>query len=312
MSDRSKLLRFLVPIVLLIGVAVWWGTTGVWVVQQDEQGVVTRFGKVDRVVQPGMQFTLPAPFERLERVRTTEVRIMPVGYKLRDDVLGIPPLAEEIQWLTGNTNIVEMKLMLQYVISDPARYLFRVADLPSGESPDFAIRKAAESVLTRLVGEMAIDDVLSIGKAKLQATARSEIQEQIELLQLGVTLVAVNILEANPPAEVRGAFNDVINAYADGERQKTQADGYRRKTLPGERARADQIEQEAQIYAKERIEAAKGVAARFAAMATEVKAAPRVSRLRLWLETVEAFLARGERIVYDDTAEQPFRLRVTK
>ncbi len=307
-----RFVRWIGGIVVLAALGTWWGTTGVWVVQQDEQGVVTRFGKVERIVQPGMQFTLPAPFERLERVGTTELRIMPVGFRLRDDVLGIPPLDTELQWLTGNTNIVEMRLMVQYVVSDPVRYLYRVAELAEGGSPDFALRKAAEAVLTRLVGQMTIDEVLSTGKAALQGQARVETQALIDQLELGVMIAAVNILEANPPGEVLGSFKDVINALADRERQITQADGYRRKTLPREKARADQIRQEAEIYANRRTESAKGTATRFAALAQEVQAAPSVSRVRLWLETLESILAGGERIVYDARSEAPFHLRISR
>ena len=134
---------------LLLALIAHVAVTGVWVVQQNEQGVLLRFGRVRSVLPAGMHFILPYPLETMRLVRTTEVRTMSVGFGYHeDDQPGQAELEEEVQWLTGDTNIVEMQTAIQYIIKSPVEYLFRVADFSDGQPRDVALRKAAESVLT--------------------------------------------------------------------------------------------------------------------------------------------------------------------
>jgi modulator of FtsH protease HflK len=291
--------------------------TGIWTVQQNEQGVVLRFGRATRVCPAGIQFILPFPIETMEIVRTSEVRTLSVGFEVAE--VGSSPgiSGEDLQWLTGDTNIVEIKAVVQYVIKDPTAYLFGVSALSrqtvSGEEildRDFVVRAAAESVLTSLVAGMRVDDVLSVGKTRLQEETRTGTQVLLDRLGrgLGVQVLTVNIVEGNPPAEVIAAFNDVSSARADKDRAVSEADGFSKDLLPKARARADGVVREAEMYESLVVNAARGSAERFRALAREVRLAPEVSRRRLWQEGVEEALAAARIVVYPSGGDSEFVL----
>ena len=283
--------------------------TGVWVVQQNEQGVVLRFGRVRSILPAGMHFILPYPLETMRLVRTTEVRTMSVGFSYQEDDLMDPAAVEdEVQWLTGDTNIVEMQTAIQYIIKSPVDYLFRVADFSDGQSREVALRMAAESVLTSLVARMKVDDVLSSGKARIQEESRVSIQELVDAMRLGVQVVSVNIVEDNPPPAVIAAFNDVSSAKADRQRLMSVADGYAKDLLPRARAQANRIRQEAEIYRSEVVNEAHGAAQRFVSLAEQVRSSPQVSKERMWLEMVEKTLSRARMIVYPRKPGRNFTL----
>ena len=283
--------------------------TGVWVVQQNEQGVVLRFGRVRSILPAGMHFILPYPLETMRLVRTTEVRTMSVGFSYQEDDLMDPAAVEdEVQWLTGDTNIVEMQTAIQYIIKSPVDYLFRVADFSDGQSREVALRMAAESVLTSLVARMKVDDVLSSGKARIQEESRVSIQELVDAMRLGVQVVSVNIVEDNPPPAVIAAFNDVSSAKADRQRLMSVADGYAKDLLPRARAQANRIRQEAEIYRSEVVNEAHGAAQRFVSLADQVRTSPQVSKERMWLEMVEKTLSRARMIVYPRKPGRNFTL----
>lgn len=299
---------YLLPL-LLVALIVHMAVTGVWVVQQNEQGVLLRFGRVRGILPAGMHFILPYPLETMRLVRTTEVRTMSVGFSYQEDAEPDPSaLEEEVQWLTGDTNIVEMQTVIQYIIKSPVDYLFRVADFSDGRPRDVALRKAAESVLTFLVARMKVDDVLSSGKARIQEESRVLIQELVDGMGLGVQVVSVNIVEDNPPPNVIAAFNDVSSAKADRQRLMNVADGYAKDLLPRARAQAHRIRQEAEIYRSEVVNAARGGAQRFLKLAEQVRTSPQVSKERMWLEMVEKTLSRARMIVYPRKPGRPFTL----
>ena len=299
---------YLLPL-LLVALVVHAAVTGVWVVQQNEQGVLLRFGRVRSVLPAGMHFILPYPLETMRLVRTTEVRTMSVGFNYHDDdELDQAEMEEEVQWLTGDTNIVEMQTAIQYIIKSPVDYLFRVADFSDGQPRDVALRKAAESVLTFLVARMTVDDVLSSGKARIQEESRVQIQELVDDMGVGVQVVSVNIVEDNPPPNVIAAFNDVSSAKADRQRLMNVADGYAKDLLPRARAQANRIRQEAEIYRSEVVNAAHGAAQRFVALAEQVRTSPQVSKERMWLEMVEKTLSRARMIVYPRKPGSTFTL----
>lgn len=302
---RAWYLLPLLFVVLIVHMAV----TGVWVVQQNEQGVLLRFGRVRSVLPAGMHFILPYPLETMRLVRTTEVRTMSVGFSYHeDDQVDQAELEEEVQWLTGDTNIVEMQTAIQYIIKSPVEYLFRVSDFSDGQPRDVALRKAAESVLTFLVARMKVDDVLSSGKARIQEESRVLTQELVDDMGLGVQVVSVNIVEDNPPPNVIAAFNDVSSAKADRQRLMNVADGYAKDLLPRARAQANRIRQEAEIYRSEVVNAAHGAAQRFVALAEQVRTSPQVSKERMWLEMVEKTLSRARMIVYPRKPGSTFTL----
>lgn len=279
----------------------------VWRIDRTERGVVVRFGRAVRVAPPGVCLTLPWPLERVVRVQATQVRTTEVGFapEGRPALTGTP---SESQWLTADTNIVELRLLVQYVVEDAAAYLFRVAR--SG-GDDAVVRPVAESVLTVLVAGMKIDDVLAAGKSEIARRARAGIQSSLDELGLGVRLVGLNIADAAPPAQVIGAFNDVTSAASDAEREVDQADGYRRDLLPTQRAKANRAEQEARQEADRVVNEARARTQRFLALLAELRRAPEATRRRIWLEAVTELLSRGQRTVYP-AGQGRFRYRIVE
>ncbi len=296
------------PLILLAACVLYSCLTGIWMVRQNEQGVVLRFGRAVRTYPAGMHVTLPYPIETLRRVRTTEVRTLPVGFKFRDQVRGIPPSPAERQWLTGETNIVELKVVIQYRVKAPVDYLFGVADFRDGRGRDFALVKFVESVLTVLMGKVPVDEALSSGKAYLQEETRQRARRLADAIHLGLQIASINIVEVNPPPEVIAAFNDVSSAKADRERIVSEADAYAKDLLPRARAQANRTLQDAEIYRSERVNTARGASERFLKLAAEVQAAPEISRRRLWLETLEAVLSKADVVVYPRPKDGAFRM----
>jgi membrane protease subunit HflK len=281
--------------------------TGIHTVPENETAVVTTFGRFSRIAPPGIRVTLPWPVERLTRVVTGEIRRMPVGFRMTDRLRSLPPRPEEVQWLTGDTNIVEIQTEVQYLVIDPVKYLFEVADLED-RPREFVLRKIAESVLTEAVARMPVDDVLSAGKARLQAVGLREIQRMVDEIGLGLQVQSVNIVEADPPAEVIAAFNDVSSAVADKQRRLNEADGYAKNLLPAARAEANRLMATADIYRSETVAAAKGDAESFDLLREKVAVAPEVSKRRIWLEALEEVLSRPRKVVYPRRPGERFKV----
>ncbi|MEM7202933.1 MAG: FtsH protease activity modulator HflK [Planctomycetota bacterium] len=285
--------------------ALW---SSIWTVGRDERGVVTRFAAVQREVGSGVHLTLPWPLESMTRVATTQVRTVTIGAAAGS----FGSSQEEAEWLTGDTNIIEMRIAVQFVVDDPAAYLYSVADFRDGRAREAALDLAVRAELTRLVARTRVDEALSTGKAELQREARIGVQKLIDDLRLGVRVLAINIAEARPPLAVISAFNDVASAESDRERLITEADGYRRDLLPTARSKANQLVQDALVDRDEAVNRARGAAARFGAVAAEVRGQPKLARQRLWLDAVRRVLGRGKTIVYPVDPDHEFVLRAAK
>jgi len=311
MSDGPRRFRVRprhVGLLLVAAVLLDFALTGVRTVEQTEVGVVLRFGKAVRTCPSGIHFILPWPVESFVRVRTDQQTLL-VGILPEGKVRILRSEGSAAQWLTGDTNLVEIRTEIQYRVSDPVSYLYRVAEFEDGPQ-DLLLREVAESVLTRLIARMDVDEVLSTAKAGLKEAGRRGIQQASDEHGLGVLVNRVNIVEVSPPRSVIAAFNDVSSASADRDRLESEADGYAKDLLPRARAKARRIVEEAEIYRSEVVNRAKGAAARFHLLSTEVAAAPEVSMERLWREFVEEALSSADLVVYP--AGRPFRLTEVK
>ena len=290
--------------VLLALILADWGFTGMRVVREDEQAVVLRFGAVRTVVPAGILFHLPWPFERSIPVKTTEVRTMPVGYKLVDAVRGIAPEPMEVEWVTGDTNIINLTLTVKYSINDPVKYLFRLGPVDA----DFVVRRCAECTLTTLIAQMPVDELLTSGKVELEEQTRIQSQASLDALDAGLRVVTINIGSVEPPASVIEAFNDVSTAKLEKARMINQADGYRKDLIPRARAMADRTIQIAESYRAETVERARGEAAQFSKLLVEARKARSITETRLYLEAMERILPRTRKIVVDPGEGNQLRL----
>ncbi len=301
-------LRWLKPkrlgLLILAALAIDWAVTGISVVREDERAVVLRFGRAVRVAPAGILFSLPWPFERVITLTTTEVRTMPVGYKMVDAVRGIPPAPEEVEWVTGDTNIIDLTLTIKYTISDPVEYLFRVGPVDA----DFLVRKCAETTLTRLIATMPVDELLTSGKIRVQDETRRGTQALLDELEAGIHVVTVNIGDIEPPADVIEAFNDVSTAKLEKAKLINEADGYRKDLIPKARAMADRMIKEAQIDSARTVNLAKGEVSEFLDLLAEARKSRSVTETRIYLESMQRILSRPRIIVVDPRSTKTVRV----
>jgi membrane protease subunit HflK len=273
---------------------VWLGTCFA-TVGSGESGVVLRFGRAARVAAPGVVLKLPWPLERVERVDVQLLRRMPIGYRLVDSERGIDPLPREVQWLTGDTNIIELRANVLYRVEDPVAWLFGVSD-GAGEDGhrSFALRRIGESVLSRLVARTPVREVLGSGNASLLVEARDGLQAAADALDLGVRVTSLEVLNTTPPLMVIHSFNSVTDAKAEAERLLVEARGDRLKELQNAEAIAYGILAEASSYAVEHEGRALGVVKQLAALNAGEGGELSPAAVRgIWFETVRRILRRA-------------------
>lgn len=300
--DVGRRLKRALPFLLL---ALWF-LSGFYTVQPEETAVVKRFGRiVDRAVPSGMHVRLPWPIETHEKFETTTVYKMGIGMITRDFLRGIPSPEELSHWLTGDTNILSIKIMIQYTVVDLPNFLYRA------EAGQFLMAKIAEAELTELLGGAAVDEALTVGRALIAEELRRRTQQRLDELGLGIAISSVNLLSVDPPSEVIDVFRDVANAAADRERIINEANGYASSIIPRARGEAQSMVERAHGEKAARIAQAQGETSRFTALLAESRKSPKAARRRLYLETMESVLPKVRRYVVDskDGANQ-FNLRI--
>jgi membrane protease subunit HflK len=296
--SRARRWLALAPLLLL---AAYLGA-GFYVVDTDEQAVVRRFGAIAARVGPGMHYRLPWPVDQVDVVKTTSVMTTGVGFRLAE---GERPTAAGMPLLTGDTNILSVALVLQYVIRNPAEFLFRIED------PESLIGSLAETVLTEAVIGMAVDDVLTTGRLAIQERVKSETQALLDRYQSGVQITSSSIMTIALDPSVAQAFQEVTDAMADREKSRNEARIYANNLLPKARGEADAVVRGAQAYRQQRIAEAIGNGDRFLALLEEYEKAPEITRSRLYLEAMERILPKVQMYVIDtEKGEVPLNLRV--
>jgi modulator of FtsH protease HflK len=284
---------------LLVLIAAY-GATGFYVVDTDEQGVVRRFGAIAARVGPGMYYRVPWPIDQVDIVRTTSVMKTGVGFELAEGgrVVGM-------ELLTGDTNLLNIALALQYVIRSPADFLFRIED------PAALIGNLAETVITEAVIGMAVDDVLTTGRLALQERVKTETQAMLDRYQSGIQITSSNIMAITLDPSVAAAFQEVTDAMADREKSRNEARIYANNLIPKARGEAHALIREAHAYKQQRIAQALGDTDRFVALLEAYSKAPEITRARLYLEAMERVLPRIRIYIIDtEQGRVPFTLRV--
>ncbi|MBX3745012.1 MAG: FtsH protease activity modulator HflK [Verrucomicrobiae bacterium] len=286
--------RQLTGLLALAGAAVvvLWLASGAYIVEPGHVGVVRTFGKETARTEPGLNYRVPWPVQRVDVVSVEQIRRVEVGFR------GGQRIHEEAMMLTGDENIVEAQMVVQYRIADPSRYLFRLRD------PEGALRTATEVSLRSVVGGMTIDQVMIEERARVQEDARSFIQRLMDNYESGLSITEVRLQAADPPDQVRDAFHDVVRAREDKERLINQAMGYQADVLPKARGEAERILREAEGYREERVLLARGESARFLSVLDEYSKAKDVTRERLHLETVEKILPNIDKVIMGSETQQ--------
>jgi len=291
---------------LILGILVLLGAhlaSGFYVVGADERAVVRRFGAVETEVGPGMHYRLPWPVDRLDIVKTTSVMKVGVGFAMPTGESAAP---SGMELLTGDTNIVNAALVLQYVIRDPAEFLFAI------EEPQVFVAAIAEGVLTETVVSMPIDEVLTRGRVALQERVKAKTQELLDLRHTGIRIVSASIMTITLDRSVVQAFQDVADAMADREKVINEARAYASNLIPKARGDARMRLSEAEAYKQQRVADAVGETSRFLAQQKEYEKVPDVTRTRLYLEAMEKILPKVQLYIIDsDKGRVPLHLRVT-
>ena len=262
--------------VILGGVLMVWGLMGFYQLDEQERAVVLRFGEYHATLTPGLQWNPPL-IDEVITVNTTKVRVA----GLREVML------------TQDENIVEVSMSVQYVINDPQNFVLQVRD------PEISLQHAAQSALRHVVGDTTMDLVLTEGRAAIGFEVRDRLQQYLNDYTTGIQVSKINIDESKPPAQVQGAFDDVIKAREDEERVKNEAQSYANGIVPEARGRAQRVLEESNAYRDRVIAMADGEAQRFNQLLQEYRKAPEVTRERLYIDSVQSVFANTNKVMVD-------------
>ena len=268
-------------------VALGWLLTGVFVVQPNEEGVITRFGVYSRSVEPGLHFHLPAPIEAAQLVSVTNQNKTVIGGSQGAQE------PDESLMLTGDENIVDLSFTVQWHVSDAAKYLFDIRD------PDAAVKSVAESAMREVVGRNKLTDIITSGREAVQDETLSLMQKILDRYNSGVTIDAVQIQNANPPPEVVPAYQDIARAGQDAQSYINDANKYRNRVVNEAKGDAAKIIQAAEGYREQVTKEAQGQAARFDQLYAQYKRAPQMTRERIYIETMQRILTHSKKVIVD-------------
>ncbi|MFQ6605427.1 MAG: FtsH protease activity modulator HflK [Fidelibacterota bacterium] len=279
------------PIILIVlGL---WLATGFYTVGPDEVGVVKTFGDVSRIAPSGLRFHVPYPIESVAIPKVMEVKRIEIGFRsVRNNQY--KKVEQESLMLTGDENIVDAELIIQYKIKEPVNYLYKFV------KPELTVREAAEASLRTVIGRHSIDEALTDGKLVIQEETKDLLQSILEKYNSGILIVAAQLQAVAPPKPVVAAFKDVASAKEDKNRMINQAEGYRNDIIPKARGEAQARVREAEGYRESRIKRAQGDVAKFKAILAEYKQAKDITRKRLYLEAMEDILPGINKVIIPD------------
>lgn len=281
-------LRWLPPVVVLV-LLVLVVLSGLYEVGPGEFGVVRTFGRESARKGPGLHFAVPV-VQRVDVVNTEKIRRTEVGFR------GDKRVDDEALMITGDENIVEAQVIVQYRVSDPSKFLFRVSD------PEKILHDATEVALRGIAGKTTIDEMLTTGREVAQSETRKVLQEVMDIGESGILVTEVKLQTVDAPDEVKDAFHDVVRAREEKEQKINTAKGYQADKIPKARGEAQKVLRAAEAYKAARIERAMGDATKFLAVLAEYQKAKEVTRRRLHIETMEGILGRVTRKVLVDGA----------
>jgi modulator of FtsH protease HflK len=292
---------------IALAAVVLWGFSGFFRVEPDELGVVLRFGKFVREVQPGLNYHLPYPIETALtppalRVNKTDVGIRPV-----EDVgrrTSVRELPEESLMLTGDENIVDVDFSVLWRVmpNHVADYLFDV------QNPEGTVKAVAESAMRQVIGRSNVQRLLTGGggskkpldeQSDVETSVRELMQKTLDSYGAGILVQNVQLQKVNPPSEVLDSFLDVQAARSDSERAQNEAQTYANRVVPEARGRAAKITQDSEAYREQTVAEAKGETSRFLQIYDQYKKAPDVTRQRMYLETMERILGENSKTIID-------------
>ena len=260
-----------------------------YMVDVSEEGVVTRFGRYVKTVDPGLHLKLPFNIEKVQRVKTKIVHQEEFGFRTqnargRSRLYSSETLQAESLMLTGDLNVADVEWILQYRILDPWKYLFKARNVETN------IRDVSISIMRRVVGDRLVNDVLTTGRVAIADEAKQLTQQILDHYDMGIEVVRINLQGVNPPDPVKGAFNEVNAAKQEQEQTINQAEQEYNRRIPEARGRAEQTIRDAEAFAVALINKSQGDAEKFNQMYQEYRKAPAITKTRIYLETMREIL----------------------
>ncbi|MCW5694367.1 MAG: FtsH protease activity modulator HflK [Pseudolabrys sp.] len=275
-----------------------WGFSGFFRVEPDELGVVLRFGKEVREVQPGLNYHLPYPIETALTPKALRVNKIDIGMRISDDVRRgstVRDVPEESLMLTGDENIVDVDFSVLWKVKPTGvgDYLFNI------QNPEGTVKAVAESAMREVVGRSDIQPILTGARQTIENAVHELMQKTLDNYGAGIVIQQVQLQKVDPPQQVIDAFRDVQAARADLERAVNEAQTYANRVVPEARGKVAQISQAAEGYKSQTVAEATGQSARFNQIYEQYKKAPDVTRERMYLETMERVLGGADKVIID-------------
>jgi membrane protease subunit HflK len=277
-------------ILLAIGV-VGWVFTGIYQVNEQERAVVLRFGTFHRYEEPGFRIRLPNPIERHI--------VVPVNTEIRTEIGGANTAN---LMLTGDENIIDIDFVINWRVFEPRDYLFNVVDVEDNSDTHVLIEQIGESAMREVVGTSAFEPITTTGRTSVETRVRDLMQQTLNSYKAGVEIISISLRGASAPEEVVSVQREVSSAEQDKAKREAEAIAYRNKVVPEAEGQAQRVIQEAEGYKAASVANSRGEADRFNLVYDQYRTAPRVTRERMFLETMERVLSRTENTILDTKA----------
>ena len=302
--------QHIVALVVLI-LVIWLLASTFYSVQADSEGVVLRLGKYSRTTQPGLHAKLPWPLETVHLVPVQRIQSLEFGFTTVSPgrITRYATMTKEheniARMLTGDLNLAHVEWIVQYRIKEAFKYLFKIGgDSKAAIAINEIIRNVSESVMRKLIGDASIDEAITIGRDQIAGDAKLEIQKMLNSFDAGIEIVTVKLQSATPPEAVKDAFDEVNRARQKKEQVINKARGERNRQIPAARGKRDQIISEAEGYHSLVVQTTTGQVQAFEAQLKEFQNAPEITRIRLYIQTMEEVLSNvNSKIVIDDSVK---------
>lgn len=277
----------------------------IYQVSPEEIGVILRFGKFTRTADPGLHFKLPLGIEKLTRVPVQRQLKLEFGFRttrpgIRSEFRVTPETIKEAIMLTGDLNVVVVEWIVQYKIKNPYNFLFKL------RNPEGTFRYMNEAVVRKIVGDNSVDEVITIGRARIASEAKEELQNLCDTYEIGIDVNQLIFQDVNPPDPVKPSFNEVNEALQEKERKINEAWSDYNQEIPKATGEAEQAIRSAEGYATERVNRSRGDASLFTSVYKEYARAPLVTRRRLYLETINDVLSKIKKKIIVDEKQKNF------
>ncbi len=278
--------------------------SGIYQVQANEQAVVRRFGEFQRIINPGINYGLPWPVDKVDKIKIKEIKRIKVGFWSEGPVM----VGELLPYaITGDKNIIHNQYVIQYRITDPRQYLF------SAKKPEEVLLQMANRIILKTVAGKEVDPILTTGKGEVERQIQKTLQDALSNSSLGISVSNISTAIVEPPENVISAFKEVTNAREERSTAIHEANNYRNKIIPEANAMARNLTMQAKSYKYQRTSAAKGESKRFMDLDAEYKQSPRVTRNRLFLEMLDEMLPQTKVVLAaTDDKGRPVKLNLIK